>query len=264
MTLSQLQFIFQQAIIDRDADAIRQSGVLTLRSESDIAVYQNAYRTRLRDALYSHYPILAKYLDAEDFRVLVNSYIEQHKSHTVSLRDYGEQLAAHCRSHLSGVRSAIAAELALFEWRLAQAFDALEGVAATVSQLSALDPTLWPGLRFTSVPSLQLHVSTTPAITIWQQLHESSPLGHRQAAAITALNQASEQSPTHWVISRTGLDICFRSIPQDEAIALESLLSGRNFADLCEQLAERHDAVAPTIAATYLKAWIEAGWLEKV
>ncbi len=264
MPLRQLQTAVQNAIIHNDVGPLHASHVLVLDTASAIGVYQQAYRTRLRDTLHSHYPMLAKHLGFAAFNQLADVYIGRHTPETTSLRDYGDRLAAACLSDLPSDQAETVAELASFEWKLAHAFDALEGSPVTVSQLSTIEPSRWADLRFTGVPSLLRHRATTPAVTLWRQLHQTDTDSHATIGALSAVGQASEHSPTDWVISRIGLEVRFRSIPPDESAALDILLSGLSFAHLCEHLADTHHEATASTAATWLKTWVEAGWLETV
>jgi hypothetical protein len=80
----------------------------------------------------------------------------------------------------------------------------------------------------------------------------------------SAIAQASARSLTDWLISRIRLEVRFRSIPQNESATLDILLSALSFAHLCEHLADTHHGATASAAAPWLKAWVEAGWLETV
>ncbi len=264
MTLHQLQRDFQYALIERNVSALQESTALTEGTELALSIYQHAYRVRLRDALRSHYPILEKYLGRMAFNAYVDGYISRYPSRSVSLTDYGDQLAADCLAHLNDVDVNTASELAAFEWLLGRAFGAAQGAPVTVAQLSAINPIHWAGLRFTPVPSVSRHTVTTSAVTIWRQLKMASTDTHSPPTAAPPITPETADTPTHWVIARVDLDVRFQSIPREEASALDRVLSGSPFAEVCEPLAAHHGEEAARVAATWLKRWIEAGWLELV
>jgi hypothetical protein len=71
--------------------------------------------------------------------------------------------------------------------------------------------------------------------------------------------------PVRWVIWRTELRTMFRSMPQDEAAAFDTLKNGGSFGDICEVLLEWHEADAVAArAAELLKQWTQAGLLTEL
>ena len=63
-----------------------------------------------------------------------------------------------------------------------------------------------------------------------------------------------------WLLWRQDLQNYFRSMPADEAAALDAALRGWNFGELCEALAEYlpMDEI-PLRAASLLRAWADSG-----
>ena len=56
----------------------------------------------------------------------------------------------------------------------------------------------------------------------------------------------------------------YRSLEPAEASALQFLIEGGSFAELCESLSATHGEQAPLQAATWLKLWVNDGLLRKV
>ena len=59
--------------------------------QTRLAIYGDAYRSRLADALGSNFPALAKLLD-EEFHELALAYVDTHDSPYFSIRYYGDHL----------------------------------------------------------------------------------------------------------------------------------------------------------------------------
>jgi len=66
--------------------------------------------------------------------------------------------------------------------------------------------------------------------------------------------------PVQWLLWRQDLQNYFRSMPADEAAALESALRGENFGRICEALTEwLPDGEIPLRAAGLLSTWADSG-----
>ena len=71
--------------------------------------------------------------------------------------------------------------------------------------------------------------------------------------------------PVPWLLWRQNLQNYFRSMNAVESAALASALSGRNFAQLCEDLgALLPQEEIPAAAASLLGAWADSGIIVKV
>jgi hypothetical protein len=144
----------------------------------------------------------------------------------------------------------ILAELAQLEWTLAEVFDAPDAGPQTRAAFAAVDPSAWSELRFEFHPSLR-----------------RLPLRWNTAAAWHSLN--NEQTPPYpeceehavpWLLWRQGLQNYFRSMPADEALALDCALRGHSFGEICEALTERlPEEEIPLRAAGLLGAWADSG-----
>jgi len=224
-------------------------------------IYTDGYRLRLTEALGLQYPALAAHLGAERFAALVAPFIAANPSVHRSIRDYGEELAAFIRSSAGGIENEMLADLALFEWQLAGAFDAADAVPTAPSDLATLAPTDWVELAFRAVPSMRRLRTRTNAIPAWRAT--------QHAAADAAVDEtpplpARREEPTDWFIWRSGLATEFRPASADEAAAFDALTGGARFGNLCEQLYESFPDDAASRAASWLKGWLIGGLLVRV
>ncbi len=243
--LAELQRRFQRDVLERSEHA---TVLFDRPADVDLAprraAYVEGYRGRLAEALGTSYAVLRTVLGDEDFDTLVRRYIEGHRSTHYSIRYYGADLAGFVGSEIAGVRGQTLAELARFEWTLAEVFDAADDVPLAPEALASVPPAAWSEVRFEPRASLRRLRLTTTAVEWW-----------RYASGVTAEPPRFEAgAPTEWVLWRQGLRTLFRSLNPIEVTALDGLCRGLSFGELCEALADsvEPEAVALT-AASFLR-----------
>jgi len=218
--------------------------------ELGLAIYQNAYGARLREVLENDHPQLGKYLGDDLWLQLCGGYIDAHPSTVRSLRDFGASLPGYLAAAAPFSSIPITAELAAFERRLLDCFDAADAPLATWQALLATPIKKWPSLRPQFHPSAQLHHAQWNSVEIWRAL---------KAAALSSAQRPPESCATSadWLLWRDSGQITrFRSLSADEAHAYAHFRAGGDFADLCEALQERHaPELVPGIALGILQGW---------
>ena len=225
-------------------------------------IYVEAYRLRLTEALATQYPALAARMGREAFSEQMRAFITATPSVHRSIRDYGRELSAHVAAGAADPEDKMRAELAAFEWQLAAAFDAPPGTPTAPADLAGVAPGDWPGLRFRGVPSLSRLVTGTNAVAIWRAVKAALEAG--TDGDVQTAPAAARGAPVEWLIVRPELETKFRSLPADEAAALDRLLGGDTFGALCEGLAATLGDAAAARAAGWLKGWLLEGALERV
>lgn len=212
-----------------------------------LKIYQNAYSARLREVLENDHPQLGKYLGDDLWHQLCDGYITAHPSNVRSLRDFGASLPSYMSNAEPFSSSPQTAELAAFERRLLDCFDAADAPLATWQALLATPPERWSNLCPQFHPSVQLHHTRWSSVEIWRALKsEGMPPELCPASADWLLWRDREQ------VTR------FRSLTPDELQAYTHFCAGGNFASLCELLQERHEAQAvPGIALGLLQNWCQ-------
>jgi len=245
-TLAEIQAALQQAV---RAGAPAPDGLLR-GSAQGLAIYQHAYRARLREALADNHPALAQALGDEGFAALATAYLEAHPPTEPSIRWYGHRLAAFMDEWAELPHPALA-DLARLDWALRQAFDAAAHPPLGLPELAALHPEDWAELPLRLQPSVQLldlHWAVGPA---WHALNEARAAG--QEAELP-----EPQALAHrLLVWRSGLQPHWRSLAADEAMALQALFAQPVLADW---LAAQGEAALPQ-AVAWLQAWVAAGLL---
>lgn len=252
-TLASLQASFQRHVLEGDRSLL---DLIAPPRKGDprqrAAIYADAYRLRLREALASNYPRLQELLGENAFAQVADAYIEAHPSAYRSIRWFGHALPASLRAGFP--HQPWLAELGEWEWALAAAFDAADAPAIAAHDLSSVSAHEWPALRFGLHPSMRCLRMRTNAPQIFKALVDDADVP-----------APAETEETFWLISRVGLVTRYRSMAASEITALDSLLRGSAFATMCTTLC---DWIAPEETALYaaqlLRAWIEEGFVCKI
>jgi hypothetical protein len=248
-SLAWLQDALHQHILhgdERVAQAVQSHG--SLPAMDRLKVYHDAYRWRLLEVMQDHFSQTHRYLGDEFFNSEALAFIETHPSEHHSLRDYGhawpDWLAARFPDDTD------MADLARLEWALRQAFDAANRCALTLADLGHVPADAWATVGFELAPgTIVLHLSHAVA-PLWQSLSREEAPEPVQAA------------PTCMLVWRQGWQPHFRSVPLEEARALEALLAGRSFSEACAHLASSSEGAARV--GQWLHAWAEEGLLARV
>lgn len=245
-TLAELQRDFQRHVMHGHGRIVAAvDGTARVSAATRLAIYSEAYRLRLTDALASTLPRLQQLLGEDEFARRAGEYIDQCPSTYPSIRWFGDRMPLLLeRSYRD--RPWIA-ELACWEWTIAAAFDAADAEPVGVEALGAVAPEHWPTLQFEFHPSVQLMSMKTNAPTLFKALSEEAPLP--EAVAL--------DEPQPWLIWRESLKTQYRSLAADEAAALGNVRAGGTFETLCDMLCAWHEPDAvPMQAAGMLKRWV--------
>ena len=251
--LAQLQAGFQAYLMD-DARNTKFKKIVDdqkVGATKRLKIYHDAYRLRIIDALGNAYPMLKAYLGDELFENSTRSYLTKIPSIYPNLRWYGAQMAEHLTKTLP--KHPIAAEIAQFEWALSLAFDAEDAPVLSLQDLAAIAPENWGDLRFKFHPAVQLLSPTYNVLLVWQALNsEKTP------PKVTQINEPC-------VVWRKELNSHYRSLEIAEYAAIEQMITGASFGDLCEKLQENaslestSEDEATMQAAQYLSGWLNGG-----
>jgi hypothetical protein len=223
--------------------------------DARLSIYRDAYRMRLTEVLGNDYEVLHAYLGDELFNDLAADYIAAHPSTFRNVRWFGGKMAQFLGATPRYAEHPELAELARFEWALGQAFDSADEDAVRFEDVASVPPEAWAELRFRAHPSLKTMAMGTNAVAIWKDMgDETAP----RSPAILA-------EPVTWAIWRKLHSPFFRSLPNDEAWALNAMLSQASFGEICAGLCEWvAQEKAAARAASLLRGWVEEGWIAQL
>jgi hypothetical protein len=223
-----------------------------LPKEARLAIYRNAYRVRLIEALDDMYPVSHKLLGDETFGSLAEMFVAAHPSVHRSIRWYGRELAEFLAGSPPFAEQPILAEIARFEWTLGEVFDSPDAAALDRDALERVAPGAWADLRFRFHPSLRRLQLEWNTVAVWQAVgdDEQPPPPERLP------------HPTPWLLWRQNLKNYFRSMDNIESGALGAALAGHSFGEICESLSvSLTEAEVPLRAATLIGTWTNSGIL---
>lgn len=247
--LAKLQQQFQSFLLNENTQIqnhIMQTEHVSI--ETRLGIYKNAYTARLIDALADTYPVLLKYLGHKAFNALCENYVAKHPSTFKSIRWYGDQLAHH-------IEIPCYAELARFEWSLNLIFDAMDHPSLEISEIAAISPENWASMHFDFHPACKRLNFLWNTVAMWQSVTEKN----------RKLKPKQLKTITHWLLWRNEFVTQFASLSMPEAWALDQLMQGSSFGEICDGLCEwiRADTVGMQ-ASTWLKHWLQLGLITKV
>ena len=255
-SLPNLQSDFQGFILTSDP-AIQDDVVGTPKVDAAtrLAIYADAYRLRLIEALDTDYPGLHTMAGDEEFDRLARAYIAAQPSAFRSLRWFGNRVSEFLRATKPYSDYPVYAEMAAFEWTMSDAFDAADSAVATIDAMAAIPHDAWPGLVFAPHASVQRLDLRWNVPTVWGAINAGDEP--------PALDESDY--PIAWLIWRQDLLTYFRSLSVDEAWAVDAMQRGETFATICEGLTEWIDAQNVAVhAAGMLKQWLEDGLIHEI
>jgi hypothetical protein len=256
-SLHRLQADFQNYVLGADTerpeilcDIAAHYG---LKADDRLAIYYNAYRARLHDALSSSFDKTHAYVGDELFAELCAAYAQIHPSHFRNMRWYGDCFAEFVKQALPD--HPVVSELAAFEWALGLSFDAADAPVLTTEALAAIGADAWESIGFHLQPSLQILQLQWNATEIWLALEH----GETPPEAVFA------NEPVHWLVWRKDLQPHFRSLGEHETRALCGLQQGLSFAEICSVAANDTDQEDASMqVAGWLQIWVNEAVLAGV
>lgn len=200
-----------EALAADGAAAVLSSDCLTPAQR--VGIYHGMYLARMREALESDYPGLARFLGEAGWEALVRSYVQAHPSRSYTLNVLGRELpdfvgTARVR------RPAFCRDLARLEWAVTEVFDAAETPSLTEAALAAIAPREWEQARLLPVAALRLVV-----------------LEHDAGAPLDALREGRRLPPVRRrrcrvVVYRRNYAVFRREQPAAAFALLEDLVNG--------------------------------------
>lgn len=256
MKLAQLQNKFQDYVLRLD-DGIEQyvcsSGEASAAMR--LEVYAEAYRLRLVEVLATQYPILSAWIGEHEFDRLAVGYIDTHPSQNFSVRGFGHLLGDFLSEAPPWCERPALAEIARFEWALADVFDAADGETLQHEDLASIPASEWPYLQFSFRPAIRRLDCHWNTVAIWKMVHggDAPPVEERLGEI------------QGWLVWREMLEPRFRSMTRVEADVFEAALNGHSFSDLCGILSMDMEAecAAGEIAAM-LAVWVRDGLITSI
>jgi hypothetical protein len=251
LALGQLQRELQRELLGEES-AIGAAIVDAppLPTDARLAIYRNAYRTRLIEALRDTHPVLHQLLGDDAFTALGERFIAAHPSVHRSIRWYGRELADFIGRCDPFAEQPVLSEVARFEWTLAEVFDAPDADPIGRAALANVGPDDWARLEFRFHPSLRRLAFGWNTVAVWKAMNGGSDPPAPEQSAVSV----------EWLLWRRDLENYFRSMDAAESAALEAAIGSSTFAEICLALTSHlaEDEV-PLRAASLVGSWVDSG-----
>ncbi|HEY1283313.1 MAG TPA: DNA-binding domain-containing protein [Steroidobacteraceae bacterium] len=245
--LARIQWDFQEFLLHESGAVhghIAADGGASVATR--LGIYARAYVTRLREALVSNYPAVAKVLGEAAFNELAQEYIASHDSRFFSIRYYGHALAHFVATEPSYKSVPFLADLAQWEWTMAEVFDAADAEPVDAKLLAERPAAEWASLRVTFHPSVRVLPLAWNAPQMWTALMDDAerPRARQERHAVS------------WLLWRRELREMFRPLSEAEQQALSAARAGESFGGLCDEHAGQ--------AAAWLRDWVDSGLITAI
>jgi hypothetical protein len=234
----------------RTESVVRPSARLTARQR--VGVYQGMYLARMREALESDYPALARLLGPAEWERLVTAYVRVHPSRSYTLNVLGRNLPEFVRG-ARVLRPAFCRDLARLEWAVTEVFDAAHTPSLGEAGLPAIEPAGWERARLVPVAALRLVV-----------------LDHDAGAHLDALREGRRRPPVRRrrcrvVVYRRGYAVFRREEGAAAFALLEDLVAGLTVGRaLARAVARRGARLGPEDAFRLFRDWAAMGLFRAV
>lgn len=233
-------------------EAVVEQGNIDRKTRLEI--YQNAYNIRLKDCIEIDHPVLGLYLGDDLFEQMVSGYIQQHPSHCPSLRYFCNQLPDFLKHEEPFKSIPIIAEIAAFERKLLDVFDAADSNRTTEKDLQHLPAERWPEMKLVFHPSVRIFETHWNTVECWRAIkNEKSPPEARKQESC-------------WILWRNRERLTqFRSLTRDGFVLYQCFKDQYTFADACELLKEHlsEHQIGPA-CVDHLKHWFGLGLIQSV
>jgi hypothetical protein len=218
-------------------------------------IYANGYVLRLRETIDTDHELLGLYLGDDLFDKMVEGYVRAHPSTFRSLRQFADALPDYLAEDDFFSQYPQISELAAFERRLINAFDAADSEQASFTDLQAIPPEQWPSITFRFHPSVQMFSCQTNAVECWQALKQQQTPPAPETGELR-----------FWLIWRGSERLTeFMSISPAQHALLMGFLKGNDFAQQCETMLQwfsEEDAAMQVLQA--LQAWFQMGIIRSI
>jgi hypothetical protein len=236
-----------------------------LTSFERLQLYSRMYWFRLYDAIRDDCPGLVAALGEGAFGRLAQAYLERYPSRSFTLRNLCSRLERFIleRPRLTAPRTALAAEIARFEWAQTVAFDGESRPVIAASRLAGTTPSrLRLGLQpYVTLLALR-HPIDAYVIAVKRRdalRSEASNTRDGSAAFRGKARRAALPRPrrTHVAVHRHNNRLFYKRLDPAAFRILESLHGGRT---LSRAIAAAGPKVRPAQVSAWFKSWMALGW----
>lgn len=253
-TLAELQAQLAANVLSAD-DPLSPAATLAARAryaypqaEVRVAIYHNAYRSRLAEVLADTYTRTSSYLGAE-FDHQARDYAVKNPPTARSLSRYGATFPDHLAARFPA--NPELRELAQLDWDLRSRFDGPDWPALDAPAAQADTASTWLQRPSPLHPSLLLRTVTTNVVQLWKALDtdDEVPVVDPLPAPLTLMTWRKDLQPQ------------FQTLDAEQAQFIDELARGASIAEACATLADGPALRDPTQLGRWLRQWLDEGLL---
>ncbi|KFB09118.1 putative DNA-binding domain-containing protein [Nitratireductor basaltis] len=190
-------------------------------AEKRFDVYRNNVSYSIASALLEIYPATARVIAEDNFRRLAAMYVERHPPRSPLLFEYGREMSTFLEGFEPLSHLPYLADLARLERAWLDAYHAADAAPLDGETLASCKPEDLPGLRLTPHPAMRIVASPYAILDIFNA-NRGSDMTRRR------INAANAQTV---LVTRPQLTVELAAISSGQAVFLESLSAGKNFAE---------------------------------
>lgn len=227
------------------------------RQRSGMAVYRNAYRSRMVDAVRSSYERTARWVGEDAFRRAAVHHVIAHAPRSWTLDEVGRGFSDTLRQLFPADPEV--SELAWLESAMHECFVAADDIPMDLASFQAATAGFrdqdWYGMRLRMLPGTALRDISSDIPGLWQALSPAA-----SGPPLPAL-----EVKLSCVVWREGLQPVFAAVQRTEGSALSTLLQGGSYGEACEALiGQLGEASAASEAGLMLGRWLHNGMIAEV
>lgn len=227
-----------------------------------IEIYNRMYWFRTLDSLHEDLPGLQAVLGERRFLRLLEAYLVRHPSRSFTLRDLPARLADFIRRapRLTAPHTALAADMAAFEWAQVECFDAAAHPPLAPAELAGQSVS---SLRLGLQPHVRLLALRHPVDEFALAVKDAALRGDASHAVIAARRRRSGRvrrpgaSPTWLAVHRHDGKIYYKRL---EAPAYRILTALRSGLTLTQAVTAAGRSVTPDQVQGWFTTWMQLGW----
>jgi hypothetical protein len=230
-----------------------------------LEIYSRSYWYRVIDCVYEDSPGLRALLGEKKFSALVRAYLTKYPSRSFTMRNLCARLGQFLGEapRLTAPRTALAREIARFEWAQTVAFDSEARPVLTPAELAASPPSR---LRLGLQPYLTLHAFAHPVDDYVIAVKQRETLRSEASNALTAATHgaanrkkiAPPRRERIWLaVHRLDNRLYYKRLEAPAFKILTALQSGRT---LTQAVAVAGRRVTAEQVQRWFATWMELGW----
>jgi uncharacterized protein len=223
-------------------------------------VYSEGYFAKLRAALATNFPSLARVLGADDWSRLATDYVRAHPPRGHGFVGLGASLAEFLRDYRfaadHGVPQCVFADLARLEQAQLEAQDAPDPERTVApAELAAIDAAVWG----------RAHIALVSSVRVVRATHDVAPV--LLAVSRGEAPERPRATDQVYLVARNGHGVETIPLATGDGALVEALLSGRSFHDACAAACEA-SGVDENDAAEQSARWMvnacARGWVAAI